>query len=156
MLPPKDRRQTALFSATFPRDIQQLAQSSLRSGFEIVDTVGETEDETAEKVSLLFLTCSHNKSNTLASMALKEFGHTCEASRLCEEALWHDIYATLSIAHSFSILPISLATFLPHSLLILGIQCRSSSPWWSAQWQMWLKICCPSSKLIRLALPDTR
>lgn len=49
MLPPKDRRQTALFSATFPADIQQLARSSLRNGFEIVDTVGETEDETAEK-----------------------------------------------------------------------------------------------------------
>ena len=52
MLPPKDRRQTALFSATFPRDIQQLAQSSLRPGFEIIDTVGETEDETAEKVNM--------------------------------------------------------------------------------------------------------
>lgn len=53
MLPPKDRRQTALFSATFPKDIQQLARSSLRAGFEIVDTVGETEDETAEKARLL-------------------------------------------------------------------------------------------------------
>ena len=51
LLPPKGRRQTALFSATFPADIQKLATASLRPGYQLVDTVGETEDETAEKAS---------------------------------------------------------------------------------------------------------
>ena len=49
-LPVKERRQTVLFSATFPSDIQQLSKRALRPNNKVVDTVGETEDQTAEKV----------------------------------------------------------------------------------------------------------
>lgn len=40
-LPDKSSRQTLLFSATFPADIQQLAKFALRPGFQLIDTVGE-------------------------------------------------------------------------------------------------------------------
>ena len=51
MLPPKTTRQTVLFSATYPTDIQRLCQTALRPGHELVDTVGETDIQTAEKAS---------------------------------------------------------------------------------------------------------
>lgn len=50
MLPPKVQRQTMLFSATYPTDIQQLCKTALRPEHQLVDTVGETEVQTAEKV----------------------------------------------------------------------------------------------------------
>ena len=51
MLPPKTTRQTVLFSATYPADIQKLCHTALRPGHELVDTVGETDIQTAEKAS---------------------------------------------------------------------------------------------------------
>ncbi len=50
MLPPKEQRQTVLFSATYPSDIKALSRSALRPNYELVDTVGETEVQTAERV----------------------------------------------------------------------------------------------------------
>ena len=49
-LPSKDLRQTVLFSATFPSDIQSLASYALRPGFQLVDCVGESAQQTADKV----------------------------------------------------------------------------------------------------------
>eukprot|EP00602_Paraphysomonas_sp_CaronLab_P013757 CAMPEP_0185040834 /NCGR_PEP_ID=MMETSP1103-20130426/39385_1 /TAXON_ID=36769 /ORGANISM="Paraphysomonas bandaiensis, Strain Caron Lab Isolate" /LENGTH=561 /DNA_ID=CAMNT_0027580293 /DNA_START=212 /DNA_END=1897 /DNA_ORIENTATION=+ len=40
-LPPKEQRQTLLFSATVPPSVRQVAASSLKSDAEFVDTVGE-------------------------------------------------------------------------------------------------------------------
>jgi hypothetical protein len=39
-LPGKDNRQTLLFSATFPKDVQQLASYAFRKSYKTVDTVG--------------------------------------------------------------------------------------------------------------------
>jgi len=44
MLPPKQQRQTVLFSATMPQDITQMAEFALRSGYQLVDCVGEEEN----------------------------------------------------------------------------------------------------------------
>jgi superfamily II DNA/RNA helicase len=49
-LPSKAGRQTVLFSATFPADIASLASYALRPGYQMVDTVGETAQQTADKV----------------------------------------------------------------------------------------------------------
>lgn len=39
-----------LFSATFPSDIASLASYALNPGYAMVDTVGETAQQTADKV----------------------------------------------------------------------------------------------------------
>ena len=54
-LPSKAGRQTVLFSATFPADIAALASYALRPGYQMVDTVGETAQQTADKVRCLSL-----------------------------------------------------------------------------------------------------
>lgn len=54
-LPPKATRQTMLFSATYPSNIQSLAAYALRPAPAFVDTVGETETQTAERVDQSFL-----------------------------------------------------------------------------------------------------
>ena len=51
-LPSKAGRQTVLFSATFPADIAALASYALAPGYQMVDTVGETAQQTADKVQL--------------------------------------------------------------------------------------------------------
>ena len=51
LLPDKMSRQTLLFSATFPSDIQQLAKFALKPDFKIVDTVGE-ETNTSTQVHM--------------------------------------------------------------------------------------------------------
>lgn len=40
-----------MFSATYPENIQNLCRDVLRPGYEIVDTVGESSIQTAEKVN---------------------------------------------------------------------------------------------------------
>ncbi len=54
-LPNKSTRQTLLFSATFPQDIQELAKFALRPGFQLIDTVGEDSTHSSSQVrSLLY------------------------------------------------------------------------------------------------------
>eukprot|EP00727_Mastigamoeba_balamuthi_P001520 m51a1_g11365 putative protein (776) ;mRNA; r:9353-11680 len=43
MMPPRDERQTLLFSATFPPDIERLAAEVLRPGYQIVDLVDSAD-----------------------------------------------------------------------------------------------------------------
>ena len=50
-LPSKTTRQTLLFSATFPQDIQELSQFALRPNFNLVDTVGEDSTHSSAQVS---------------------------------------------------------------------------------------------------------
>ena len=50
MLPPKSSRQTLLFSATFPRNIEELCRFALRPGYSMIDTIGEDAEQTADKV----------------------------------------------------------------------------------------------------------
>ena len=45
-VPPKDYRQTLLFSATVPSSVQEIAKNALRPGFEFIDTVGEDSEQT--------------------------------------------------------------------------------------------------------------
>ena len=45
-VPPKDHRQTLLFSATVPPSVQEIAKNALRKGFEFIDTVGEDSEQT--------------------------------------------------------------------------------------------------------------
>lgn len=54
-LPNKSTRQTLLFSATFPQDIQELAKFALRPGFQLIDTVGE--DSTHSSSQVIRLSC---------------------------------------------------------------------------------------------------
>ncbi|KAL3162374.1 hypothetical protein ABBQ32_010052 [Trebouxia sp. C0010 RCD-2024] len=49
-LPDKATRQTLLFSATFPQDIQQLAQFAMKPGFQLIDTVGEDSTHSSSQV----------------------------------------------------------------------------------------------------------
>ena len=56
-LPNKSTRQTLLFSATFPQDIQELAKFALRPGFQLIDTVGEDSTHSSSQVQSL-LCCS--------------------------------------------------------------------------------------------------
>lgn len=49
-LPPVDRRQTLLFSATMPSDVQQMANMAMRPDYKVVDCVGE-EKNTHEHVT---------------------------------------------------------------------------------------------------------
>lgn len=56
-LPNKSTRQTLLFSATFPQDIQELAKFALRPGFQLIDTVGEDSTHSSSQVRSL-LCCS--------------------------------------------------------------------------------------------------
>jgi ATP-dependent RNA helicase MSS116 len=51
ILPDKKHRQSLLFSATFPPDIQQLCSYSLRPGYTRVDCVGEAEAATVDLVT---------------------------------------------------------------------------------------------------------
>ena len=50
LLPPKNTRQTLLFSATVPDSIQKLSHSFLRSGSAFIDCVGKEETQTHEHV----------------------------------------------------------------------------------------------------------
>jgi ATP-dependent RNA helicase MSS116 len=43
-LPAKEKRQTLLFSATMPDDVQAVAKRAVRDSYEFVDTVGEEEN----------------------------------------------------------------------------------------------------------------
>ena len=52
ILPPKTSRQTLLFSATFPRNIEELCRFALRPGYSMIDTIGEDAEQTADKVRL--------------------------------------------------------------------------------------------------------
>lgn len=52
-LPDKATRQTLLFSATFPQDIQQLAQFAMKPGFQLIDTVGEDSTHSSSQVPCL-------------------------------------------------------------------------------------------------------
>lgn len=56
-LPDKATRQTLLFSATFPQDIQQLAQFAMKPGFQLIDTVGEDSTHSSSQVSV-WMGCS--------------------------------------------------------------------------------------------------
>jgi len=49
-VPDKSTRQTLLFSATFPQDIQELAKFALRPGFQLIDTVGEDSTHSSAQV----------------------------------------------------------------------------------------------------------
>eukprot|EP00891_Asterochloris_glomerata_P006086 jgi/Astpho2/6086/Aster-04033 len=49
-LPSKETRQTVLFSATFPKDIRELTGYALRSGYSVIDTVGESDMHAHEQV----------------------------------------------------------------------------------------------------------
>ena len=51
-LPNKNQRQTLLFSATFPGNVQQLASYAFRPSYETVDTVGQ---ETGTNVQVCVL-----------------------------------------------------------------------------------------------------
>ena len=44
-------RQTLLFSATFSREVREIAASFLRQGYQVVDTVGEEVEQTHEHVT---------------------------------------------------------------------------------------------------------
>lgn len=49
-LPPPDRRQTVLFSATFPPDVQSMTARTLRKEHAVVNTIGDDDDQTHKHV----------------------------------------------------------------------------------------------------------
>ena len=50
MLPPKNTRQTTLFSATMPNDVMGIARFALNEKFEYVDCVGKDDQGTHQRV----------------------------------------------------------------------------------------------------------
>jgi ATP-dependent RNA helicase MSS116 len=55
-LPPPSTRQTLLFSATMPEDVQGIARIAMRPDYQVVDTVGK-EENTHEHVDQFYLIC---------------------------------------------------------------------------------------------------
>ena len=49
-LPSVEKRQTLLFSATFPDDVQSLASLALRRDHTVIDAIGESEQATNRQV----------------------------------------------------------------------------------------------------------
>ncbi|KAJ1881505.1 ATP-dependent RNA helicase ded1, partial [Kickxella alabastrina] len=100
-MPGVDQRQTLMFSATFPKDIQMLAQDFLRDYiFLTVGRVGSTSDnitqrieyvEDGDKMSLLLdlLTSTNTEGLTLVFVETKRM-----ADRLSEELHYNNILAT--------------------------------------------------------------
>ena len=50
MLPPKNTRQTLLFSATMPKDIMNMSNFALRDEFLHIDTVGKEDQDTHKRI----------------------------------------------------------------------------------------------------------
>ena len=50
MLPPKNTRQTLLFSATMPKDIMKMSNFALRNDFLHIDTVGKEDQDTHKRI----------------------------------------------------------------------------------------------------------
>ena len=50
MLPPKNTRQTLLFSATMPKDIMKMSNFALRENFLHIDTVGKEDQDTHKRI----------------------------------------------------------------------------------------------------------
>ena len=61
-LPNKNQRQTLLFSATFPGNVQQLASYAFRPNYETVDTVGAETGTNVQVGLLTHSTTSHASS----------------------------------------------------------------------------------------------
>lgn len=56
-VPGRERRQTLLFSATMPADVEKIAQIALKKEYDFVDCVGE-EENTHQHVPQQFIVCS--------------------------------------------------------------------------------------------------
>ena len=56
-LPRRERRQTLLFSATMPTDVEQIARVALKDRYEFVDCVGR-EENTHQHVPQEFTVCT--------------------------------------------------------------------------------------------------
>lgn len=68
-----------LFSATFPRNIEELARYALRPGYKMIDTIGEDAEQTADKVSGWEPPVSHHGPQCLA------YTHRHEDSSKCRQ-----------------------------------------------------------------------
>lgn len=57
-LPPRESRQTLLFSATFPAQLKDVTKKALRPSYEMIDTIGAAEEASNEQVEQGVLTCT--------------------------------------------------------------------------------------------------
>jgi len=57
-LPAKDLRQTLLFSATFPAQLQSICQTAVRKGHEVVDCIGLEEEASNQQVEQRYHVCT--------------------------------------------------------------------------------------------------
>jgi ATP-dependent RNA helicase MSS116 len=73
-LPPKERRQTLLFSATMPKDVEAVARRALKDSYEFVDTVGE-EENTHQHVPQEYVITT--KDDQIPQLVCFEFMHVC-------------------------------------------------------------------------------
>jgi len=71
MLPPPDTRQTLLFSATFPSELQELTKSALRASYEMVDCVGPGP-QSNEQVDQQVTICTVDDLHCIAAAILRE------------------------------------------------------------------------------------
>jgi ATP-dependent RNA helicase MSS116 len=53
-LPPPAQRQSLLFSATFPHDVQELCRIALRPQHQLIDAIGESQEQTNRQVEQFF------------------------------------------------------------------------------------------------------
>eukprot|EP00798_Chlamydomonas_sp_ICE-L_P017563 gene17563-23886_t len=71
LLPSRQKRQTLLFSATFPQDVKSLADFALKSPYEMVDCVGK-ETGTNVQVTQFQAVVPHNRIITTLYCAMKD------------------------------------------------------------------------------------
>lgn len=57
-LPPRERRQTLLFSATFPAQLKDVTRTALKAQHEVVDTIGAVEEASNAQVEQAVLKCT--------------------------------------------------------------------------------------------------
>eukprot|EP00746_Dinoflagellata_sp_MGD_P144613 gnl/MRDRNA2_/MRDRNA2_77325_c0_seq1.p1 gnl/MRDRNA2_/MRDRNA2_77325_c0~~gnl/MRDRNA2_/MRDRNA2_77325_c0_seq1.p1 ORF type:complete len:453 (+),score=85.64 gnl/MRDRNA2_/MRDRNA2_77325_c0_seq1:32-1360(+) len=57
-LPAKEKRQTLLFSATFPAQLQSICQTAVRKGHEVVDCIGAEEQASNQQVEQRYCVCT--------------------------------------------------------------------------------------------------
>ena len=77
LLPSPNTRQTLLFSATVPHAVRDIANKSLRSGWGLIDTVGEEVEQTHAHVQQTLICCDDSEQITTLAQVLNQEIASC-------------------------------------------------------------------------------
>lgn len=87
-VPGRERRQTLLFSATMPADVEKIAQIALKEDYDFVDCVGE-EENTHQHVPQEFIVCSQE--HQVCAFIKLQITRCCRTNLLVIHVLIHPI-----------------------------------------------------------------